>query len=71
MRFQMGEAHENLQLSGDVMMKTSLHVKRIPYQVNTKPILLKHFGRFGKVVMVSCYPAKLCATVAFDSHVRL
>jgi hypothetical protein len=66
--FQMGVAHKSLHLSEDSMSKTSLHVKHIPYQVNTKSILMRHFGKFGKVVMVLCRPAKLCATVVFDSH---
>ena len=55
---------------GDISLKTSLHVKQIPNELNTREVIGGHFGKFGNVVRVSCFPAKRYATVVFDSHVR-
>ena len=55
---------------GDISLKTSLHVKQIPNELNTREVIGGHFGKFGNVVRVSCFPAKRYATVVFDRHVR-
>lgn len=49
---------------------TGFHCRNIPPNLNTKDILQKHFGRFGKVRTVLCRPNKNMAIVHFHDHVN-
>lgn len=48
---------------------TTLHLKGVPAEMNSDVLLREHFGRFGRVVTVKCNPAKMCASISFQTHV--
>ncbi|XP_076858543.1 germinal-center associated nuclear protein [Brachyhypopomus gauderio] len=47
---------------------TAIQCKGVPPHLNTKDLIGKHFGRFGKVGRIYCRPAKNSAIVHFHDH---
>lgn len=54
----------------DVQSKTSIQLKRVPANLNKGTFLRQHFSKFGKVRSVRTVPAKMAATIQFETHVR-
>ncbi|XP_055018999.1 LOW QUALITY PROTEIN: germinal-center associated nuclear protein [Boleophthalmus pectinirostris] len=47
---------------------TVLHCRDVPPDLNRKDVLVKHFGRFGKVLRIYCRIQRNSAIVHFDNH---
>lgn len=52
----------------DVNSKTSITCKRVPAHLNKGTYLRAHFAKFGKVRSVRTMPAKMAATIQFETH---